>query len=51
MRRKHYLNKVRNINRFAILPITIKFETRWLEMCKIKQVYSYGGWYNDKFLN
>lgn len=45
--------------RFAFLPIRIDNETRWMEKCKIEQIYIsvksprayFSYWHNLKFLN
>ena len=53
-------NETRIIKTFAILPITINNETRWLESCKIRQSYSLGvtgcgdllyAWQDIKFID
>ncbi|MDU4953778.1 hypothetical protein HF846_04140 [Clostridium cadaveris] len=38
--------------KFAILPITINGDMRWLEKVKIRQYYNeyYGKWKNDYFI-
>ena len=49
----------RTIKVFALMPITIGDETRWLEWCTIKQTYitdvayerTIGDWVNACFLN
>lgn len=41
---------IRIIKRFAIIPIEVKDEVRWLEWCYIKQEYCCGyceGWWNS----
>ena len=42
---------VRIIKLFALFPIGIDCEYRWLETCYIKQKYSYilSLWYNEEF--
>ena len=41
---------LRVIKRFALFPIGIKGEYRWLETCYIKQRYSsILSWYNEEF--
>lgn len=29
---------------FALFPVTIKDETRWLEVVKVREVYRYSSW-------
>ena len=42
--------EVRIVRRFALFPIGIDGEYRWLETCYIKQKYSYVlSWYNVEF--
>ena len=45
----------RIIKKFAIFPIRIKDEIRWLETIKIRQCYSYnyadGGYMNIEFID
>lgn len=45
----------RTVKRLALLPITINYETRWLEMVRIKQTYrpdiKLFGWYNERFVD
>ena len=44
--------ETRVIKRFALLPIVIKGEVRWLETCYIKQSYNFilVSWWNEEFL-
>lgn len=53
-----YDGEVRYITKFALLPIRIRNEVRWLEKCHIKQIYNElvgltcrGRWCNDEFLD
>ena len=45
----------RTIRRFAILPVKIENEVRWLEWVTILQIYeenAFGyGWHNEEFLS
>jgi hypothetical protein len=43
----------RIIRRFALLPISLDDEIRWLETVYIAQAYStsWGNWYNEQFAN
>lgn len=41
---------IRIIKRFALLPIRIDYEVRWLETVYIRQEY-YNGWHNDGFVD
>lgn len=45
----------RTIKRFALLPVTIDHETRWLELVCIEQTYrpdiKLFGWYNERFID
>ena len=45
----------RKIKRFALLPVTIDYETRWFEVVRIEQVYrpdlKLFGWYNERFID
>lgn len=45
----------RKVRRFALLPITIKNETRWLEVVCVEQTYrpdlKLFGWYNERFVD
>ncbi|MGU9269768.1 hypothetical protein ACV3Z5_13800 [Clostridium perfringens] len=37
---------------FAILPVTIKGETRWLEMVKVRERFGrYLCWYDEEFID
>lgn len=36
---------------FAVLPVIIKGETRWLETVTVQQWYGFVGWRNRQFLN
>lgn len=49
---KPYHAKKRVIKRFALLPIGIRGEWRWLEICYIKQRYDFksGTWFNEEFV-
>lgn len=48
---------MRIIKRFALFPITINSEVRWLEWCVIEQraydvdYYVFFPWHNKRFLN
>lgn len=48
-------HSTRKISRFAFLPITINYETRWMEMVHIEQTYrpdlKLFGWYNERFVD
>lgn len=53
-----YYGEVRYITKFALLPIQIENEVRWLEKCHIKQVYRpllglvfVGRWCDDEFMD
>lgn len=52
MRFKLSDKKWRYVRRFALLPIQIGCEVRWLEMVYIYQtrVYLYSPWLNDRFV-
>ena len=43
------------VKRFALLPVTIDHETRWLELVHIEQTYrpdiKLFGWYNERFVD
>lgn len=41
----------RIIKRFALFPITVGSETRWLEWCYIKQHYGITMWLEDGFVD
>ena len=47
---KPEMGEVRIIKKFAILPITINGETRWLEWVKIRQKFAITIWINDEFV-
>lgn len=51
----HKLNEQRIIKKFAIFPIAINGEIRWLEYVEyMEEWYAPGGvwgWYKQKFLN
>jgi hypothetical protein len=51
--RDHLYSYRRVIHRFALLPISIDGEIRWLENVYIAQIYSIylGIWLNDQFAN
>lgn len=40
--RQKEIGEIRTIKRFALLPIEIKGEVKWLERVKIKQVWAEG---------
>ena len=46
-------NDTRIIKRFAIIPVGIDKEIRWLEFVYIEQIYSdfYGSWLNNRFVD
>ena len=52
-------NEKRTRKWFALLPVTLNYETRWLETVEVEQTYIdiWNGetgeywWYNAKFLN
>lgn len=49
------LHETRTVKRFAIFPIKIDGETRWLETVFVEQVYypdlTFDGWYNYRFID
>lgn len=48
----NYHGKIRYVKRFALLPIKIDHEVRWLETCYIRQYWHeyYGWWLNTEFI-
>ena len=44
-------NEERTVVKFAILPIELNRDVRWLEVVKIRQVYCYGSWIDMCFVD
>ncbi len=49
---RHHHGKTRVVKRFALFPIEIAGECRWLEICYIKQKYNFWleMWFNEEFV-
>lgn len=48
----NYNGRVRYVKRFALFPIKIDYEVRWLETCYIRQYWHayYCRWLNTEFV-
>ena len=48
----NYHGQVRYIKRFALFPIKVDNEIRWLETCYLRQTWheSYCAWLNNEFV-
>jgi hypothetical protein len=47
----HGYGDKRTVRRFALFPIRVKYEIRWLEMVTIAQYWADGYWHNGRFID